>query len=69
MVYEHFLKCFIPENPSSRFLKLFQTIIVICGDIPNLVALLLGVNRLLAMVKDASGLCPIVIGEVFLQLI
>jgi hypothetical protein len=34
-----------------------------------LVALLLGVNRLLAMVKDASGLCPIVIGEVFLQLI
>jgi hypothetical protein len=26
----------------------------------------LGANRLLAMVKDTSGLCPIAIGEVFI---
>ncbi len=34
-----------------------------------LVALLLGVIRLLAMVKDINGLHPIVVGKVFLQLI
>jgi hypothetical protein len=32
-------------------------------------ALVLGANKLLAMAKDIGGLCPIAIGEVFLQLI
>jgi hypothetical protein len=32
MVYEYFSGCFIPENPSLRFSKLFQVVaIVICG--------------------------------------
>jgi hypothetical protein len=35
-------------------------------DILRLVALVLGAGRLLTMVKDTSGLCPIVVGEVFL---
>jgi hypothetical protein len=29
----------------------------------------LGANKLLAMAKDISGLCPITIGEMFFQLI
>jgi hypothetical protein len=41
MVYEHFSRCFILEDLSPRF-----------GDILKLVALMLGVNRLLAMAKD-----------------
>jgi hypothetical protein len=69
MVYEHLLRCFIPEDPSSRFLKLFQVVVVIVlGHILRLVALVLGVDKLLAMAKDIGGLCPITIAEVFLQL-
>ncbi len=34
IVYEHFSRCFILEDPSSGFLELFQAIvIIICGDI------------------------------------
>jgi hypothetical protein len=66
MVYEHLLGCFIPKDPSSRFLELFQAaIIVACGNIFRLMALVLKADKLLAMVKDIKGLCPIVIGEVF----
>jgi hypothetical protein len=69
MVYEHLSRCFIPEDPYSRFLKLFQIVAVIAaGHILRLVALVLGVNKLLAMEKDIGGLCPIAIGEVFFQL-
>jgi hypothetical protein len=67
MVYEHLSRCFIPEDPSSRFSKLFQVIVVItCGDILRLVALVLGVSKLLAMIKDIGGFCPIVVGEMFI---
>jgi hypothetical protein len=70
MVYEHLSKCFIAEDPSSRFSELFQaTTIVAHGDIPRSMALMLRANRLLAMAKDIGGLHFIVIGEVFLQLI
>jgi len=70
MVYEHFTKCFIPKDPSSRFSKLFQDVaIVVYGDIPRLMALMLRANRLLTMAKDIGGLHIIVIGKVFLRLI
>jgi hypothetical protein len=68
MVYEHLLWCFIPKDPSSKFLELFQVGVVIAHrDIPRLVALMLGVSKLLAMANDTSGLCLIAI--VFLRLI
>ncbi len=60
----------IPKDPSSGFSKLCQiVVIVVCGDIPKSVALMLGANRLLAMAKDIGGFHPIAIGEVFLWLI
>jgi len=66
MVYEHFLGCFIPKDPSSRFLKLFQVdVVVIDGDIFRSMTLVLRANILLIMAKDTSGLCPITIGKVF----
>jgi len=53
MVYEDFLRCFIPKDPSSWFSKLFHVgAIVVYEDIPRLVALVLGANKLLAMAKD-----------------
>ncbi len=69
MVYEHFLKCFIPEDPSLGFLKLFQVVIIACGDIFRSVALVLGANILLVMAKDIGGLRLIIISEVFFLLI
>jgi hypothetical protein len=70
MVYEHLLRCFIPKDPSSGFSKLFQVAIIVAhGGIPRLMALVLGVSRLLAMVRDISGLHPIAISKMFLQLI
>jgi hypothetical protein len=69
MVYEHLSGCFIPKDPSLTFSKLFQVVNIAHGDIPKLVALVLGVNRFLAMAKDTSGLCPIVMGEMFLRFI
>jgi hypothetical protein len=70
MVYEHLSRCFIPKDPSSGFSKLFQVVIVVThGHIPKLVALMLGVIRLLAMLKDINGLCLIIIGDVFFRFI
>jgi len=70
MVYEHHSSSFILEDASLKFSKLFQTIVIVtCGDILRLVALMLGVNKLLAMAKDTEGLCPIIVDEVFFQLI
>jgi hypothetical protein len=66
LIYEHLLGCFILEDPSSGFLKLFQVFIVARGDILRSMALVLKVRRLLAMAKNTSGICPIVISEVFL---
>ncbi len=67
MVYEHLSRCFIPKDPSSRFLELFQVVVIVaCRDIPRSVALMLGANRLLAMAKDTSGLHPIVMRNVSL---
>jgi hypothetical protein len=66
MIYEHLLGCFILEDSSSRFSKLFQVVVVVAhGDIPRLVALVLGVSKMLAMAKDIGGLCPIVVGKTF----
>jgi hypothetical protein len=39
---------------------------VTCGDILRLMALMLGINKLLAMAKDTKGLCFIVVSEVFI---
>ncbi len=67
MVYDHFLGCFIPKDPSLKFSELFQVdvVIVVYGDILRLMALVLGATKLLAMAKDTSGLRFITIGEVF----
>jgi hypothetical protein len=66
MVYEHLLKCFIPKDPSLGFVELFQGVVAIAhGDIPKLVALMLGASRLLAMAKDTKGFRPIVVNKVF----
>jgi hypothetical protein len=69
MVYEHFLGCFIPNDPSLRFLELFQIVVVVHGDIPRSMTLVLGVNKLLAMTKDTRGFHPITIGEHFFDLL
>ncbi len=67
MVYEYLLGRFIPKDSFSKFSKLFQVVVIIVfGDILRLMALVLGASKLLAMVKDTSGLCPIAIGKVFL---
>jgi hypothetical protein len=66
MVYQHLSNCFIQEDPSSWFSKLFQIVVIVCGDILRLVTLVSGASRFLAMVNDIDGLCPITIGEVFL---
>jgi flagellar biosynthesis protein FlhB len=68
MVYEYLSSYFILEDSSSRFSKLFQTAITF-SDIPRLVALMLQASKLLAMVENTKGLCPIVIGKAFFQLI
>jgi hypothetical protein len=70
LVYEYLLRCFILEDPSLRVSKLFHVgVVVVRGDIPRLVALVLGANKLLAMANDTSGLHPIIVGEEFFQLI
>jgi len=67
MVYEHLSRCFIPKDPSSWFSELFQVAAVVtCEDIPRLMALMLGANKLLAMAKDISGFHFIAMGKVFL---
>jgi hypothetical protein len=67
MVYEHLLICFIPENSSSWFSKLFQvTVVVTRKDIPRSMAIMLGANRLLPMAKDISGFRLIAVGEMFI---
>jgi hypothetical protein len=67
MVYEHLLGCFKPKDPSLGFSKLFRIVVVVaCGDILRLTALMLGVSRLLAMENDTKGLCFIVVGDTFL---
>jgi len=67
MAYEHLSRCLILEDPSLRFLKLFQVVAttIIHGDILRSMALVLGVNKLLATIKDTSGLHLIIIGKVF----
>jgi len=70
MVYKHLLGCFIPKGPSSRFMELFQAIIIVThGDIHRSMALVLGANKLLAIAKDIRGFCLIIVGKTFFQLI
>jgi hypothetical protein len=67
MVYEHLSIYFIPQDPSSNFLKLLEATNVIArGDILRSMALMLGANKLLAVAKDIEGLCFVVVGKVFL---
>jgi hypothetical protein len=67
MVYEHLSRCFILEDPSSRFSEIFHVAaIVVDRDIPRSVALMLVANKLLAMAKDTTGFRSIIIGKVFL---
>jgi hypothetical protein len=66
MVYEHLLECFIPKDSSSRFSELFQVVVVAHGDIPRSVALMLGVNKLLATAKDSRGFRPITVNKMFI---
>ncbi len=67
MVYEHLLRCLVPKDPFLGSSKLFQIVIIVAhGDILRSVALMLRASRLLTMAKDTSGLCLIVLGEVFL---
>jgi hypothetical protein len=61
MTYEHFLRCFIPKDPSSRFLKLFQVVAIAHDDILRSMALMLGANILLI-----EGFYLIVVGKMFL---
>jgi hypothetical protein len=66
MVYEHFSKCFILEDPSLRFSELFKAdVIVARGDIPRSMTLVLGVRKLLAMINDIGGICLIIVSEMF----
>jgi len=66
MIYEHFSRCFIPKDPSSGSSELFQVVVITHGDIARSMALVLGVSKLLAMVKDMGSLRLIAIGEAFL---
>ncbi len=47
------------------FIIILGCYVVTCGDIPRLVAFVLGVSKLLSMAKDVGGFLPIVTGEVF----
>lgn len=69
MAYEHHLGCFIPEDPSSRFSKLFQVVVIAHGDIFRSMALMLGFSRLLIMAKDIGGIFFIIVSKVFFGLI
>jgi hypothetical protein len=69
MVYEHLSRCLIQEDPSLRLLGLFQVVVVIHGDNPRLVALVLGVSKLLTMAKETGGFSPIAVSKMFFQLI
>jgi hypothetical protein len=52
MVYEHLSICFTPKDPFLGFSKLFQTIVIVArGDIPKSMTLVLGANKLLAIIK------------------
>jgi hypothetical protein len=54
------------RGPIFKVLQLFQVIVITRGDIPRSVALVLGDNKLLAMVKYTSGLRPIAANDMFL---
>jgi hypothetical protein len=55
------------KGPILKVTELFHVVVLLLhGDILRLMALVLGANRLLAMVKDIGGLRSIAISEVFL---
>jgi len=65
-----FLGCFILKDLSLGFSELFQAIVIVVHrNIPRSMALVLGVNKLLAMAKYTNGLSFIVVSKVFLQFI
>jgi hypothetical protein len=57
---------FHTKGPILRVFGIIPGIVTIVhGDILRLVALMLGVNMLLVMVKDTGGLCLIAVNEIF----
>jgi hypothetical protein len=57
------------KGPIFKVSELFHVVVVVIhGEILRLIALVLGANKLLAMVKDISGLCSIAVSEMFLRL-
>jgi hypothetical protein len=64
------LRLFHTRGPILKVFGIIQVVlIVVHGDIPKLMALMLWANRLLAMAKNIGGLCPIIISEVFFDLL
>jgi hypothetical protein len=65
-----FKRCFILEDPCSRFSNLFQAVATIaCEDILRSMVLMLGISRLRTMAKDTSGFCYIVVRKMFFRFI
>jgi len=60
------------KGPIFKVSELFHVVVVVVvihGEILRLMALVLGANILLAMVKDIGGFCSIVVSEMFLRFI
>jgi len=56
---------FHTRRPIFRVFEIIPgTVTIAHGDILRLVALMLGVSRLLVMAKDIGGLCPIAVSEI-----
>jgi hypothetical protein len=69
MAIKRWSRCFILEDPSLGFLKLFQIVAIVHEDILRSVVLMFGASKLLAMAKNIGGFCSIVIGKMFFQII
>jgi hypothetical protein len=59
MVYEHLLGCLILKDTSSRFSKLFQVAVIVCGNIPRLVALMLRASIFPSLTNDTHIVGPL----------
>jgi hypothetical protein len=70
MVFKHLQDLFNPKDLINNISQLFMVCCyVIVGHISRSIAKALGVTRLLTLAKPSSGIQPIVIGEVFYQLV
>jgi hypothetical protein len=70
MVFEHLQDYFEPEDLTHGFIQFHQLCShVAMGRIPRFVVQVLGVSRLLSLVKPFSGIHPIVVEKVFYWLV